>query len=147
MQCKNHERIKEGGALVMNSGVFLRRIAAILLILITFFSLAFADAVQIGPDGEYTLPPGRYTVGEDIPAGYYDIRIKGLDEYCTIRYSIQENLDGTLYMDSVNAFEMTFRSNSNYWQGCHPNILLVDYSFLEIENSYCVFYPITRQEF
>ena len=131
----------------MIEGTILRRIAALLLILITFFSLAFAEEIGIGSDGEYTLPPGRYTVGKDIPAGYYDIRIKGLNEYCTIRYSVQEDLDGTLYMDSVNAFEMTFRSNSNYWQGCHPNILLLDYSFLEIENSYCVFYPITRQEF
>ena len=119
-------------------------VTLMLLLSITFSS---SEGIQVGSSGEYILPPGRYFVGEDIPEGYYDIRIKGLDEYCTIRYSIQEKLDGTLDMDSVNAYELTFRSNKNYWQGCHPNVYLVGYSFLEIENSSCAFYPISMKDF
>ncbi len=100
-----------------------------------------------GLESEYTLEPGRYTVGEDIPSGYYDIRIKGLDQYCTIRHSVDVNIDGTLNMDTMYAYEFTFKSTENYWQGCHPNILLTDGDYIEIENSRCVFYPIERSQF
>ncbi len=102
---------------------------------------------EVGNMGEITLAPGTYEVGIDIPEGYYDVRMKGLDDYCIIRYSNQTNLDDSLNMDSLNAFELKFQSNSNYWQGCHPNILLTKYSFLEIENSECTFYPIEAQRF
>ena len=119
----------------------------LLIILVLLIASSAAAEVEIGSMGELTIPPGKYEMGIDIPSGYYDIRIKGLDQYCVIRYSIQTNFDDSLNMDSVNAFELTFSSNKNYWQGCHPNILIATVGILEIENSTCVFYPISSRDF
>ncbi len=115
--------------------------------IICILVLCAGTVVASGVYDEYELMPGIYEVGKDIPSGYYDIRIKGLDQYCTIRHAIDINLDGTLNMETMYAYEFTFRSSVNYWQGCHPNILLMDGEYIEIENSRCVFYPIERSQF
>lgn len=115
--------------------------------IICILVLCAGTVVASGVYDEYELMPGIYEVGKDIPSGYYDIRIKGLDQYCTIRVAYDQNLDGTLNMNIGKSFELTYKSGSDYWQGCHPNILLMDASYIEIENSRCVFYPIERSQF
>ena len=109
--------------------------------------LCFGIVSAFGLESEYRLEPGIYEVGKDIPEGYYDIRIKGLDQYCTIRHSVDVNLDGTLNMDTFYSYELTFSASQNYWQGCHPNIMLMDGAYIEIVNSYCVLYPIERTQY
>ena len=122
----------------------MKKVVSLILFMVL---LCFGIAVASGSNEEYTLEPGMYEVGKDIPSGYYDIRIKGLDQYCIIRHSIDVNLDGTLNMDTFYSYELTFTANQNYWQGCHPNILLMDGAYIEIVNSYCVLYPIDRSQY
>lgn len=99
------------------------------------------------PWGEFTLDPGRYEIGTDIPEGYFDVRIKELNNTCIMRFSLATNLDDSLNMETVNSWELTFTSAVDYWQGCHPNVFLWGYGFLEIENSACTFYPIDKYAF
>ena len=126
----------------------MKKLFTLILVLgLIISSSAFAEKtfpLEYGSLGEFELEPGRYEIGVDIPEGYFDIRMKGLNESCTIRFSLATNLDDSLNMDSVNSYELTFTSSVNYWQGCHPNIFLWGYGFLEIETSPCTFYPIDK---
>ena len=122
----------------------------ILCIVLIAGSSAIAEndyPLEYGSLGEFVLEPGRYEIGIDIPEGYYDVRIKGLNESCTIRFSLGTNLDDSLNMTDYNSYELTFKSAVNYWQGCHPNIFLWGYGFLEIEDSACTFYPIEKENY
>ena len=120
---------------------------ALLICLCMGIGLAEEYPLEYGSLGEFELQPGRYEVGIDIPDGYFDVRMKGLNQSCTIRHSIDVNLDDSLNMDCAYSYELTFTSAVNYWQGCHPNILLRKYDYLEIEGSACVFYPIEQTAF
>lgn len=125
----------------------MKRILVFTLCLFLLIPSAIAESkLKPGSMGEYTLEPGIYEIGVDIPAGYYDIRIKGLDLYCLIRVS-QYMFEGQLDTSKDYSFTFTFASPNNYWQGCHPNILLTESTYLQIENSPCVFYPISRSDF
>lgn len=122
----------------------------IIVFAVCFFLLVSAGisetTIKPGSMGEYTLEPGIYEIGKDIPNGHYDIRIKGLDLYCIIRVSAYL-FDGELDTSKDNSYTLMFSSPNNYWQGCHPNILLINYTYLQIENSTCVFYPISSKDF
>ena len=128
----------------------MKKILVILFICCLLSSAGLAEeySLEYGSLGEFELQPGRYEIGVDVPDGYFDVRMKGLNQSCTIRFSLATNLDDSLNMDSVNSYELTFTSAVNYWQGCHPNIYLSGYgSILEIENSPCIFYPIEQTAF
>ena len=130
----------------------MKKVVSLLLCLaFVFCSVAFSSQksynLEYGSLGEFVLEPGRYVIGDDIPEGYYDVRMKGLDETCTLRFSLALNLDDTMNMETVNSWELTFTSKVDYWQGCHPNVFLWGYSFLEIEGSACTFYPIDKYSY
>ena len=124
----------------------MKRFLLILLALLLLIPSALAD-VTVQSDGSLIVTPGIYEVGKDIPGGYYDVRMKGLKFICSIRYASMLKDDGTLDMDSLWAWDLNFMSTGNYWQGCHPNILISDGCYLEIMGSYCTFYPISQREF
>lgn len=112
----------------------MKRLIALVLLGLMICSSAFAEKER------YTLEPGIYKVGTDIPSGHYDVRFKGNDYVTILHFSDRLTKEGTLDLTSYYSYSFTFATNE-WWQAVYPIILLLDGGYLQIEFSSCTLYP------
>ncbi len=105
----------------------------ILIALCLCFSLcvsAFAES------GFVDLQPGTYEIGKDVPAGKYDIRFNGLNQFVTVAYSAALDESGNPDLTKEQSFSFTFGSASNWWNIGGFTVTLYP-GFLRVEDSAC----------
>lgn len=112
------------------------------IILLGVFIVPMIALAEIEPewDGSYRLEPGLYEIGIDIPEGHYDVRFKGLDQSCTIQYSLLLDYMNEPDMTCFYSYSFTYEADK-WWQAVYPIIYVLDGGYLKINQSCCSLYP------
>lgn len=115
----------------------------ILLIFILVFPAARAEIEErkYGNTTWYYVTPGLYEIGEDIPAGSYDMRIESGVLPCDIAFSMTLTEEGVPDLTDPYSYFLTYNS-TNWSQGAHPVISTISGGYLLIKWRNCRLYPV-----
>lgn len=131
---------------------FFRRLTLfVLCLLLVSASAAHADVARESGTGAYILEPGTYAIGSslDIPAGFYEVRPKGLSGTCRISASAMltttydeaaDALVDDLDLSALYSYSFEYTA-AWWWQGVAPIVDLDCVFYLKVEGCTCYFYP------